>query len=75
MPWVKPGTAFVVLGVKSIAMKTLLLIKEIYAEGFRNLGHILVKESLRIFTWFSFALFIIVLYAFLFRVFTGFAFD
>lgn len=56
-------------------MKTLLLIAEIYAEGFRNLGHILVKESLRIFSWFSFALFMIVLYAFVFRVFTGFAFD
>lgn len=66
---------FVILRLKSITMKTLLLIAEIYAEGFRNLGHILVKESLRIFSWFSFALFMIVLYAFVFRVFTGFAFD
>ena len=56
-------------------MKTILLIKEIYAEGFRNLGHFLVKNSIKAYTWFSFALFLIVLYAFIFRIATGYAFD
>jgi hypothetical protein len=56
-------------------MKTVVLIKEIYAEAFRNLGHYMVKYSLKIFTWFSFALFFVGLYALIFRMFTGFAFD
>jgi len=56
-------------------MKTTLLIKEIYLEGFRNLGNYLLKNYLRIFAWFSFFLISIGLYALLFRMFTGFAFD
>ncbi len=56
-------------------MKTALLIKEIYTDGFRNLGHFLVREYFRVFAWFSFAMFAIVLYAFVFRLATGFAFD
>ena len=56
-------------------MKTILLIKEIYAEGFRNLGSYIVKNYFKAFAWFSFALFLIVLYAFIFRIATGFAFD
>ena len=56
-------------------MKTILLIKEIYAEGFRNLGHFIVTNYFKAFAWFSFALFLVVLYAFIFRVATGFAFD
>ncbi|MBT8178071.1 MAG: hypothetical protein KJP14_06950 [Eudoraea sp.] len=56
-------------------MKHLLLIKEIYAEAFRNLGSAIVKNYFKIFTWFCLISFIIVLYAFIFRVATGFAFD
>jgi hypothetical protein len=56
-------------------MKTMVLIREIYLEGFRNLGHFLLKNYLKAFAWFSFALFLITLYAFVFRVSTGYAFD
>ena len=56
-------------------MKTALLIKEIYLEGFKNLGSFLLKNYLKAFAWFSFILFFVVLYAFIFRVSTGFAFD
>ncbi|MDE3742488.1 DUF6747 family protein [Maribacter polysaccharolyticus] len=56
-------------------MKTALLIKEIYLEAFRNLGHMIVKNYFKVFAWFSFILFFVVLYAFIYRVFTGFPFD
>lgn len=56
-------------------MKTTLLIKEIYLEGFRNLGNYILKNYLKAFSWFCFALILIGLYALLFRMFTGFAFD
>ncbi|MGB5499743.1 MAG: DUF6747 family protein [Maribacter sp.] len=56
-------------------MKTTLLIKEIYLEGFRNLGNLIVRNYFKAFAWFSFVLFFIVLYAFIYRVATGFAFD
>jgi len=56
-------------------MKIILLVKQIYAEGFRNLGPVLVRKYFKFFAWFSFLMFAIVLYAFIFRVSTGFAFD
>ncbi len=56
-------------------MKTILLVKEIYAEGFQNLGSYIVKRYFKIFAWFSFVMFFVVLYAFIYRVATGFAFD
>lgn len=56
-------------------MKTVTLIKNIYVESIRNLGHFLLKRYFQIFSWFSFCLFFIVLYAFVYRVFTGFPFD
>lgn len=56
-------------------MKTTLLIREIYLEGFRNLGHLIIRNYFKVFAWFSFVLFFIVLYAFIYRVATGFAFD
>jgi hypothetical protein len=56
-------------------METLLLVKEIYLEGFRNLGHYILKNYLKIFSWFSFALLFIAAYALVFRIATGFAFD
>ncbi len=56
-------------------MKTAVMIKEIYAEAFRNLGHYTVKYILKVLTWFSFILFFVGLYALIFRMSTGFAFD
>ncbi|WP_369798282.1 DUF6747 family protein [Cellulophaga sp. Hel_I_12] len=55
-------------------MKTLLLIKEIYYEGFKNLGSYIVKHSLKVLTWFTLGIFLVVLYGFLYRLLTGFAF-
>jgi hypothetical protein len=56
-------------------MSKLLLFKEIYFEAFRNLGNVLMKNSFKLFTWFCFALLAIVIYAFVFRLSTGFAFS
>ncbi|MGA9237790.1 DUF6747 family protein [Robiginitalea sp.] len=55
-------------------MKTIYLLRAIYLEAFRSLGNYLVRHSLKVFAWFCFALILIALYAFLFRVSTGFAF-
>lgn len=56
-------------------METILLVKEIYFEGFRNLGHFIVKNYFKGFAWFSFSLVFLALYALIFRIATGFAFD
>ncbi|WP_339710448.1 DUF6747 family protein [uncultured Kriegella sp.] len=56
-------------------MKTILLLKEVYIEGFKNLGNFIVQKYFKLFAWFCFAMFFIVLYAFIYRVATGFAFD
>ncbi|MFH6603080.1 DUF6747 family protein [Maribacter algicola] len=56
-------------------MNKLLLLKEIYLEGFRNLGSLIVRRYFKIFAWFAFIMFFVVLYAFIFRVSTGFPFD
>lgn len=56
-------------------MKTILLLKEIYAEGFRDIGNYLIRNYFKVFAWFSLAMLAVVIYAFFFRVFTGFAFD
>jgi hypothetical protein len=56
-------------------MNTLHLIKGIYTEGFNNITNLLVKNYLKAFAWFGFAMYGVVLYAFAFRVSTGFAFE
>ena len=56
-------------------MKHILLIKAIYFEAFKNLGSYFVTNFFKFFTWFCLACLVIVLYAFIFRVATGFAFD
>ena len=56
-------------------METVSLIREIYQEAFRNLGNYIVRNYLKLFAWFSMAMFFVVLYAFIFRLSTGFAFD
>ncbi|WP_198439930.1 DUF6747 family protein [Pareuzebyella sediminis] len=56
-------------------MKTVLLLKEIYLEGFRNIGNYIVRNYFKVFTWFTIVLLGVVSYAFLYRLVTGFAFD
>ncbi len=56
-------------------MKTLLLFKEIYLEAFKQLENFVVRRFFRIFAWFSLILFMIVVYAFVYRLITGFPFD
>ncbi|EAR17109.1 DUF6747 family protein [Robiginitalea biformata] len=56
-------------------MKTILLLREIYFEGFKGIGHFLVRNYFKVFAWISFTLFFIVLYAFIYRIVTGFVFD
>ena len=55
-------------------MRKLLLFKEIYAEAFQDWTDRLLKKSFKAYTWFCFALLIVVIYAFVYRVATGFAF-
>jgi len=55
-------------------MNTLSLIKEIYIQGFNNLGNHFVKNYFKVFAWFGFSMYAVVLYAFVFRVSTGFSF-
>ena len=56
-------------------MKRILLVKEIYLEAFRNLGSLFVKKYFKTFSYICFALFFVVLYAFVYRVATGFVFN
>jgi hypothetical protein len=56
-------------------MKTLLLFKEIYLDAFKALENFVVKKFFKLFAWFSFILFLIVVYAFVYRLITGFPFD
>lgn len=55
-------------------MNSLLLIKEIYLEGFKNLGHFIVKNFLKGYTWACFILAALAIYALIYRLSTGFAF-
>lgn len=56
-------------------MKNVLLIKEIYSEAFRNLGSKFAKHSIKALAFFCASTYFIALFAFAFRVSTGFAFD
>lgn len=55
-------------------MKTTLLLRDLYFEAFRELGNIIIRNAFKAFTWFSFALLATVIYAFVFRLATGYAF-
>lgn len=55
-------------------MKTVLLIGKVYADGFKNIGNVIVQNYFKAFAWFSFTMFAVVLYAFMYRLATGFAF-
>ena len=56
-------------------MKNVVLIREIYFEAFKDLGTKFVKNYFKVFSWLCIASYFIVLYAFVFRISTGFAFD
>ncbi|HET8737541.1 MAG TPA: DUF6747 family protein [Pricia sp.] len=56
-------------------MKTFVLLREIYSEGFKNIGSFMVRNYFKAFAWFSFLMLVVVVYAFLYRLSTGFAFD
>lgn len=56
-------------------MRNILLVKEIYFEAFKNLGNFLLKNYLKVFAWFCFVLIAVSIFAFIFRVSTGFAFQ
>lgn len=56
-------------------MKNVLLIKELYSDAFRNIGSQFTKSYLKSLSWLFVASYLIVLFAFIFRVSTGFAFD
>jgi len=56
-------------------MDKILLLKELYLEAFRNWTNIFLNRYFKVFSWFCFAMLLITIYAFIFRVATGFAFD
>ncbi|MBD1260578.1 MULTISPECIES: DUF6747 family protein [Maribacter] len=56
-------------------MKTILLFKVIYLETFKNIQNYVVRHYLKAFTWFTLAMFAMVLYVFLYRLFTDFQFS
>jgi len=55
-------------------MKNVLLIKQIYTQAFKNLGHMFVASYFKILSWFCFSILGVVIYAFIYRLLTGFAF-
>ena len=55
-------------------MRKFLLLQEIYLEAFRDWTQKLLNKYFKIFSVFCFFLLIVVLYAFVFRVSTGFSF-
>ncbi len=56
-------------------MEKLILVREIYLEAFKNWTSLILKKYFKVFSWFCFALWLVTMYAFIFRVSTGFAFD
>ncbi len=55
-------------------MEKILLIREIYIEAFRNWKNIILKNYFKIWAFICFTLIAITIYAFIFRLSTGFAF-
>jgi hypothetical protein len=58
-----------------IAMGKLLHVKEIHLEALRNWTSLMLKRHFKVFSWFCFGLWLITMYAFVFRVSSGFALD
>src|SRR5690606_37510659 len=61
--------------VKLKKMTTLLLCIEIYLEVFIHFTRLMVKNYFKAFSWFIFDMIAVVIYAFIFSVIAGFAFD
>lgn len=55
-------------------MEKILLVKEIYMEAFKNWKSLILENYFKVFSWICFTLLAITIYAFAFRVFTGFSF-
>ena len=56
-------------------MNTIMLIKKIYLEGFRNLGAYIVINFFKGYAWLCFVIMAIAFFALIFRISTGSAFD
>ncbi|WP_445383566.1 DUF6747 family protein [Robiginitalea sp. IMCC43444] len=56
-------------------MKSLLLFRQLYDEAFKAIGSFMLRNAYKAFFWFCFFCYAIVLYAFIYRIATGFAFD
>ncbi len=55
-------------------MGTLLLFKELYLNAFKGLGNTITANIFKIMSWFCFLCIGIIIYAFIYRLATGFAF-
>ncbi|WP_342155799.1 DUF6747 family protein [Joostella sp. CR20] len=53
-------------------MTTLLLLKELYKSSFSELKNGYAATFLKVLSWFFFLVFLVVIYAFFYRLFTGF---
>lgn len=53
-------------------MEKLLLIKKVYSDAFQNLGSKVLENGFKIYFWIYAMLFVIVFYAFIYRLSTGF---
>lgn len=56
-------------------MKTLLLLRELYLDAFQAISSFVIRNAYRVLFWFCFVCYLIVLYAFVYRIATGFPFD
>lgn len=54
-------------------MDRLLLVKEIYVEAFRNWRNLVLERYFKVFSWVCLFLWLVTVYAFVFRVSTGFS--
>lgn len=55
-------------------MKRILLVKEIYVEAFKDWTQKLMERYFKAFSWVCFFLIAVTIYAFIYRLSTGFAF-
>lgn len=55
-------------------MKKIRLVKKIYLDAFQDIGNVKIQYSLKIYSCVCFSLFCIALYAFIYRLFTGYNF-
>ncbi|WP_349292970.1 DUF6747 family protein [Zobellia alginiliquefaciens] len=49
-------------------MKTVLLLKNIYLEGIKVISNIVIRNYLKLFTWFIVVLLMVVVHSFLYRI-------